>query len=167
MGLLAMKVRSMNFFDRNIFKKKWQWMNNNPLTRSAGLVRKIARGSIRRVTNNRPSKSGKPPRSRDASGAMKRIFYVTDTLNTQAIVGLVGFGTDTVPTPAVHEHGLRALRWVKVADGKQRRNKKGQFRKQRKKFVKKMVQYPKRSFMEPALRKARPKIPSFWRGSIK
>ena len=59
------------YFDRNILKHKWGAYNKNPLEKAGNLVRKIARGSIRRVgqrkgspvlhSSNNYSKPGRPP----------------------------------------------------------------------------------------------------------
>lgn len=169
--MLAVKYRSMVFFDRSIFKRNWSRMNQTPLQRAGVKVMLNARQSIRRVQAltpkgkpTKPSKPGRPPKSRSPGDPFKRIFTVPDKFGTSQIVGPVGFGSKGVPVPAIHEHGLKVLR--SVIERRQRRNRLGQYATVSRKRVKKLVQYPERPFMVPALNKVIPQLPMLWRSSF-
>lgn len=155
----------LQFFDRSIIKKRWKRINKDPLAKAGVIVMKTARGSIRRGENqktNRPSKPGKPPKSR-VSGKLppfKMIFSRPNKLGTSVIVGMVGFGgTSGPPTPGLHEHGGAASRTTRP------RTKSGWINKHVKP-VKRVVRYPPRPFMQPALEKKKQQLPHLWKGSV-
>lgn len=161
-------IRGTVVFDRKVVSRNWRKINESPLKKAGLLVRKIARGSIRVRKGDKPSPRGSPPRSRAPGKPLKMIFSVPDSFATKTLVGFVGFNKNRVPTPAVHEHGLRARRKVFAPEETQRRSKRtGRFKRKRKVAVTKIVHYPERETMEPALEKARPQIPKFWKDSLK
>ena len=173
-------------FDRNIIKTNWKKINRGPLQRAANLIRMIARGSIRRVTGGAPpSPPGQPPRSRFGSGGkksgrrsvtppFKMIFNAPDFTQTRQYVGMVGFnrfasGLQGTPVPGLHELGGRARRSIiNPKRGPRQRDARGRFTKNTiPNFIKRSVRYPKRPFMVPALRRARSRLPGFWRNSVR
>lgn len=142
-------------FDRSVIRRNWSRMNKRPLMRAGLLVRKIARGSIRRQPNrSKYSKPGRPPYSHDSGFApFKLIYSVPDRLGTSEIVGMVGFGNKAVP--GLHEHGGTAPQHVfRAVAGKV------------KKVRTRTARYPARPFMSPALAKGRSKFPQYWRGAL-
>jgi hypothetical protein len=154
-------------FDRSIIRSNWNRLAKQPMARQGMLVRRIARSSIRTArgkkakTRLKPSKPGRPPKSRSDRKEMKMIFSVPQD-PFSVIVGPVGFGPGD-PVPAVHEHGLSVVRSVWAVHGGQagtdrldrfraRRRRKGRRRR-------KPVRYPSRPFMRPAMEKAIDKYP--------
>lgn len=166
------------FFDRSIIKRNWNKINQSPLTKSGLLVRRIARGSIRRGGKKKnPSKPGTPPRShkQGKTPPFKMIYSVPNTIGTSVIIGMVGFGIApgaTMPVPGLQEHGGTARRrlFLKQTDFVHQNTKKtsGKYAKKRTRYkaVKKVVRYPARPFMQPALQRARPSLPKMWEGSL-
>jgi hypothetical protein len=176
------------FFDRNIIRRNWKNINETPLKKAGLLVRKIARGSIRRVspTNLNPSPAGTPPRSRSPGGEFKLIYSVPSWDGGSVVVGMVGFG-GARPIPGLEEHGGRVQRRVFRNFKKRKKNKKLSSSEINKQYTKRrerrkdrrknqiksrlqmptqMVTYPERPFMRPALRIARPKIPMLYQGVL-
>ena len=161
------------FFDRSIIKKNWKKMNRGPLQRAGSLIKRIARGSIkRRKPGGRPGPIGGPPRSRQPGKTppFKQIF--NDFLNlrqTAQVVGMVGYGSRN-PAPGLQEHGGRARRTLFVpktsGSGRLRRRKDGILRKSRKP-VSQTVRIPKRPFMFPALLKGKSRMPQLWKNSLR
>lgn len=181
----------LQYFDRSIIKTNWRRINDSPIKKGGLLVRKIARQSIRRGGKKKnPSRPGTPPRShqKGSTPPFKMIYSVPDVFNTRVTVGMIGFGTSVDPVPGLHEHGGTATRTVfvkrrrKDQKGKQR-NKSSKRRTpqqlkrireeyarrggQREQTEEKAIRYPQRAFMEPALSKARPRLPKLWDGSLK
>lgn len=172
-------------FDRSIIKTNWKRINRGPLQRAANLIRMIARGSIRRVSKGAPpSPAGQPPRSRFGSGGRKKgvksvtppfkmIFNIPDSTRTRQYVGMVGFnrfaGGQGMPVPGLHELGGRASRLVlNPHRGARPRDSRGRFTKRTvPNLIKRGVRYPKRSFMVPAVKRARSRLPGFWRNSVR
>lgn len=170
---MPLKTRSIVTFDRNIIKKNWQAINESPAKKAGLMVRKRAISSIRKTPKltkkgkpTKPSKSGKPPRSRAPGHPLRRIYSVPDRFGASVVVGALGFGKGSEPTPGVHELGLRAQRRVLVPADTQGRSRRGRF--QRKKKVLKTVQvdFPERPFMAPALEKVQQKLPQLWKNSL-
>lgn len=168
-------------FDRSWIRRRWKRSNFTPLDRVGGLVRKIARQSIRRgKLGGRPGPAGKPPKSRQpgAHPPFKMIRNTVNLLQTQAVVGMIGFGGARVPVPGIHELGLTARRWT--FSKKLRPKRKGQKRVlnraqklairraqiQSGNLAERSVKYPVRQFMRPALRQALHRLPSFWLNSF-
>lgn len=156
-------------FDRSVIHTRWRKMNERPLGKAGAMVRMVARGSIkRRSTAGRPSPRGTPPFSH-AGGAtppFKMIFNVPHRRGNSEIVGMVGFGPRRAPVPGLHEHGGWAERRVFENTGVQRRTKKGRIGRYIWKARKRMVRYPERAFMLPALLRVRHRMPHLWRNSL-
>jgi len=169
---LAIKPRfKLVFFDRKIIRRNWSRMNRDPLQRAGLLVRRIARGSIRRgKPGGKPGLPGRPPKSRQLGSTppFKMIFTVPERRGffMSQVVGMVGFNTKGgQPVPGLQEQGGFAQRTVWIGTGKSR-NIKGRFQRQKRKPVKKIVRYQKRPFMQPALVKASPRLPLLWANSL-
>lgn len=158
------------YFKRSIIRSNWGRMNDRPLRRAGALVRRLARQSIRRDRRRRVLKSGKigsygkpsprgtPPYSRAPGAPFKLIFNLPNGAGSE-IVGMVGFGSGFgTPIPGLHEHGGRATRKVFIR-GVRRRGGSNQ-------RVNRVVRYPRRPFMIPALLKGRRLMPSLWRNSL-
>jgi len=153
------------------------------MKRAGLLVRKIARGSIRRgKLGGKPSEAPKPPKARtfgesktetDKKGKPKRNYpfkqIVSLPVRGTEVVGMIGSNrTKGQPVPELHEKGGKAKRIVWTGKkGPRKRGKGGRFQKRaaRKKSVK-VVTYPKRAFMVPALETAKERLPRLWQGSI-
>jgi len=154
-------------FDRKVIKTNWKKINETPMKRAGMKVRLIARRSIRVRKSEKPSPPGEAPRSRAPGKPLKMIFSVPNQYATETIVGPVGFNRDVDPTPAVHEFGEAVTRTVFVKADKQRRTRKGRFRKAHKVAQMKKIKYAKRPFMRPALELAAKQFPELWKNSIK
>lgn len=170
-------------FDRSIIKTRWPRFNRDPLMHAGNLVMKIARGSIRRRKG--PSAPGSPPHSHantpdsrygkkrvgrkgrtvNRTAPFKQIFSVPYRFGTSVIVGMVGYTRTAIPVPGLQEHSGIARRKVFTNLGQQRK-KNGQWGRNRIQFAPKMVRYPKRPFMEPALMRARQRLPRLWFNSL-
>lgn len=160
----------LQYFDRSVIRRNWNRINESPLKRSGFLVRRIARGSIRRGGKRKnPSRPGTPPRSHwpGATPPFKMIFSVPQRLDTSVIVGMVGFTKRAAgePVPGLHEHGGRARRRV-FRKGSEQRDAKGRFLRRKRFAEQAVVRYEPRPFMQPALEKARPRLPKLWEGSL-
>lgn len=179
-GGVQVKIKfQIQYFDRNILRHKWPRWNKNPLEKAGNLVRKIARGSIRRIgqrkgspflhKQNTYSKPGRPPYSRQPGAVppFKMIYSVPQKLGTSVIIGMVGFNSKANPIPGLMEHGGTVTRnvWQK-APGQQRRRGNQIRAFPNLIMVKKTVHYAERPFMFPALRKAQRKLPRLWQDSI-
>lgn len=151
--MIAPKLHTLVTFDRSVIRSNWSRMNRRPLGRAGMLVRRIARGSIRRRKAGKYSPAGSPPFSHWPGGTppFKMIYSVPDRLGTSEVVGMVGFG-GSPPTPGLHEHGGTAVR--------------GTFLTGPRKGQKLVARYRPRPFMAPALKKGRDKMPQYWRGAL-
>jgi len=183
----------LTFFDRSVIRRNWRKINESPMKKAGLLVRRIARGSIRRgrltkAGYKRPSKPGRPPKSWREGKPFKMIYSIPGRLGASVLVGMVGFGQRGEPPPGLMEHGGKATRKVNIREkGRVGRNKLGRFISVRakrrkaeayKRLVKEgrireshpasvqAVRYPSRPFMQPALMKAKPRLPRLWRGSL-
>lgn len=171
-------------FDRSIIRTNWNRINRVPLQRAANLIRIIARGSIkRRKKGGKPSAPGTPPHSRWGSGTkgskrsitppFKMIYNVPIRFGTGQMIGMVGFNSNPVgelPPPGLHELGGHARRRVLNPHREQTlpRDSRGRFTRRRTPWrIPRSVRYPKRPFMVPAVLKARTRLPSFWRDSVR
>lgn len=154
----------IQFFDRNIIRTRWRRINN-PLAAAGALVMRIARHSIKR-RKKKVSSAGSPPFSHQpgALPPFKMIFFKVHNLGTSVIVGMVGFGGQPA-VPGLHEHGGVARRKVFSRLG-QRRLKSGRMGRVAYSYKPKLIKYPQRAFMVPALLRARSRLPNLWRGAI-
>lgn len=170
----------IQYFDRSILRHKWGAYNKNPLEKAGNLVRKIARGSIRRIGHRKGSpflhkqdtysKPGRPPYSRQPGSVppFKMIYSVPNRLGTSVIVGMVGFSARSNPVPGLMEHGGLATRSVfQKMPGQQRRRGRQNRAFPQLVLVKKTIHYAPRPFMFPALMKARTRLPQLWKDSVK
>jgi len=142
------------FFDRLHVRLKLAGARFRALNEAGRLVRRIARRSIRPA--RRASPPGRPPHSH--TGALRRgIVYAagipsqvftSDLPYQTVVVGVVRRGSEEPPIPALLEEGGVAMR----------RNRRGRLI---------AAHYPPRPYMKPALEQAKPKIPEFWRDSVK
>jgi len=175
MSLVSLQTRAITQLDRAVIRTNWRRINETPMKRAGLMVRRIARGSIRRRSaskpkaKRKPSPGGQAPRSwvDSKTPPMKMIFNQALSMADLAqIVGMVGFGGQGTPVPQLHEEGGTVRRRVFML-GAQRRTKKGRFGKRVSVPVFKTVHYEPRPFMNPALQKAAPKLPFLWRNSIR
>ncbi len=171
-------------FHKDIIKTNWSAIVESPLKRAGLLVRRIERQAIRRDTTKkqRPSKPGRPPKSRHPQDLFRQIYSVPDAKKGQVLIGHRGlYGGQTVME--IHEFGQTATRKVRVLPGssKRRRIKDPQ---QRKKVAAMYaagslrsvnkppsyrtvtVRYPERKFAKPSLTKALPKIIGMWKNAV-
>lgn len=161
------------YFDRHIIRKKWGAINKDPLERASNMVMRTARWSIRNqatrhkgVRERKPSKPGHAPYSWKPGNLppFKQIFSDWyGLLQTGRIVGMVGYG-EQPPIPGLHEHGGYAVRNVRILTP--RRTASGRFTSPGMKRKIMTVKYPKRPFMEPALRKVQDLFPALWKNSL-
>ena len=159
----------IQFFDRSIIRTRWRF-NRDPLQKAGNLVMRIARGSIKRrkKLRGKPSSPGTPPYSRQPGKTppFKQIFSVPFRFGTSVIVGMVGYPQQSgPPVPGLHEHGGSAMRYVFANHG-QRRMKSGRMGRKITSYKRRLVHYPQRAFMEPALMRARAKLPPMWMHSF-
>jgi len=134
-----------SFFDRAIVKNAIDEATRSVLSRFGYRVRKAARSSIRETKSEKPSKPGKPPRSR--TGALRSgIVYAYDAEKKAVVIGPMKLNRST-PAPALHELGGTAT----IDTGKR----------------KVQATYPARPFMRPAFEKKLPQLPGLWRNAIK
>jgi hypothetical protein len=173
--MIGARINAFVTFDRAIIHRNWNAINESAGKKAGLLVRRIARNSLRQVKHGRPSAPGMPPHShawryvmksgrRKATTAPLRLIYsVPEMMGARVIVGPVGFG-DVHPVPEVHERGLTVPRMVPKRGAKAIIDK----RTGRKRFIRerRLVKYPARPFMWPALVKATPKLPAMWYGSL-
>lgn len=178
----------LQYFDRSVIKTNWKKINEGPLKKAGLKVRRIARQSIRRGgKNKKPSRPGSPPRSQKTGSnpPFKLIFSLPNQFGTSVIVGMVGFTKRGEPVPGLHEHGGTVTRRVflrqspdkkghrrsgRVSEARLKRIRENYARRgqtHQRDTIEKRVQYPERSFMQPALEKAKSKLPELWKGSVK
>jgi len=171
-------------FDRAIFKKNWRAINESPMKKAGLRVRRAAISRIRkakygrgtkkdptgRKTFERPSKPGKPPKSRAPGHPFRRIYSVPIHFGTGVMIGPVGFDRNMVTTPELHEFGKRAIRFIRFQKSIRQRDKRtGRFRKNKRlrpQYKKVSVKYPARPFMAPALERIAPSLPRMWKNSL-
>lgn len=166
------------FFDRPHIERRVNQANRRNLNHAGGLVRKIAKNSMRR--RKRSSEPGTPPSAHAESGSpasLKNILYGYDDQAGDGrggvIVGPVflnqlqysGRNLMRGTVPSLHEFGgTVGLREKKVGQSwrpvGRRRPRPGQPVRIRR------ATYPARPFMKPALKKAAPKFRNIWADSI-
>jgi hypothetical protein len=163
-------------FDRNVIHTNWNRINRSPLQYAGVLVMREARQSIRRRKNRElASIPGTPPYSH-VEGRIppfKQIYSVPNWANSQVTVGMIGYG-GTPAVPGLHEHGGTAIRSVRTRTylagrgSAHPRRRNGTFRRQyyRDTYAMRMVTYPRRPFMLPALMRIRHRLPMLWLNSL-
>lgn len=166
----AVPSTKMTWFDRNVIRTRWPKFNKDPLQHAGNLVMRIARGSIKRRTKLRgkPSIAGSPPYSRQPGSTppFKQIFSVPFRFGYSVAVGMIGYGNPN-PPPGLHEHGGAAQRNVFSSNSfTSNQRRKRSTRGFRTTYKRKLVKYPQRPFMWPALLRAKEVLPSMWSNSI-
>lgn len=124
--------------------------------RFGGLVRTIARRSIKKPTkkNPEPSRPGEPPK--DVSGALRsNILFAWEPETRTVLIGPRILPGRTKGAPGALEAGGDVQAKVLVGEGKQRHRET------------QTVHIAERPFMRPALAKALPELPSMWRNAIR
>lgn len=178
--------------DLNFIVRNWASINRTPIRRAGLLVRKIMRGSIRRAyvskktgrPTTRPSKPGKPPKSRHVGHPFKMIFSIPNAEASRAVIGhkiLPYRKQDSRVTPMeAHEFGRMVTIKTIVKQQRSRISRKqrkaarrlylqGRLKSKRKpaQFVTRRVRMPKREFAEPALKKSIRKLGWLWKDKIR
>ena len=172
-------------FDKSIFKTNWKAINEGPLKRAGLMTRKIMIQSIKKARTSkktglviqRPSKVGKPPRSRAAGHPFKEIFSKPDALGGRVLIGHVGWRMARQHTPMeMHEFGKSTKINVIIKRKRKYRGKRRQAARAKFKAgliphvpvqrTPKSVKMPKRPFALPALEIAKTRLPELWRDSI-
>jgi len=139
------KTMRSGFFDRQAVVDALDAATRSVLGRFGDRVRKAARSSIRETKSDKPSKPGKPPRSR--TGALRQgIVYAYDPNEKSVVIGPMKLNRST-PAPALHELGgtARIVEKDRV----------------------KTAMYPARPYMRPAFEKKLPQLPGLWKRAIK
>ena len=168
--MFAVRAKGFATFNRRIIKTNWRKINESPAKKAGLLVRKIAIRSIRRdrsKSGNRPSRPGKPPRTRAPGDPLRRIYSVPSPWGTSAMVGPIGFG-ELRPVTELHEFGGVRTGLFRKRLANLGRDRRGRFAKGRPKMVleRTTVRFPKRPTMRPALLKAIPRLPPMWKHSL-
>lgn len=164
----AVATKGFATFDRRVVKIRWRRIAESPAKKAGLLVRKIAIRSIRRdrtKSGNRPSKPGKPPRTRAPGDPIRRIYSVPEMMGTRVMVGPLGFG-DPNPVPELQELGGVRTGYFRRRSGVMQRDQRGKFLKQKLLYQRATVRFPQRPYMRPALAKVVPKLPAMWTGSF-
>jgi len=178
MTIINFRYRNHVVFNRNILKVNWEKINETPLKRAGLLVRRIERQSIRRDTtrSQRPSKPGRPPKSRAPGHPFRMIFSVPG--KTDVIIGHMGFGRGRQTPMEIHEFGqmvtiseiVRPNR-RRILDPVERARVRamylsGRLRHKPVRRVTRTIKMPERKFAEPALNKAALRLPQLWQNSV-
>jgi len=168
-------------FSQGVISKSWKTINKRPLQHAGLLVRKIWRGSIRRVTNDKPSKPGKPPHAhkpKEYKGLddFKKIYSVPAPWGTAEIVGQESVRAHKQTPMEIQEFGQRVEITTYKQRGKARSKRQaeaarrlflaGRIKSKSRQKESRTVQMPKRPAGAPALDKARSKLPALWANSI-
>lgn len=150
---MVVKVKIRTDFRRQAVRRAVKKANFNSMGRAGAFTRQIMRRSIRRrKKGGKPSAPGQPPKS---TGPLREaiLFEVSPQRDDVAIGPTFGgFGK----LGQLHEEGGTAIvkEFTTSKDGRITSRK-----------VKR--KYPKRPFAQPALDKARPRLPKLWANSVK
>lgn len=142
--MVAIELKTDAFFDRATVKALVDRQTRRALGQAGAIVRRYARSSIRKARpNERPSKPGKPPKSRSPRHELRTILFAYQEQTRSVVIGPMKFpGTSPgTPVPALLEFGGVGLPGSR---GRRRR-------------------FEPRPYMAPAFEKARPKILEAWR----
>jgi hypothetical protein len=189
--MFALRTKTLVMFDRSIFHKNWKKINETPAKRAGMYVRKTAIRSIRkdRSKSKRPSKPGRPPKTRAAGEPMRRIYSVPYGRRGGVIVGAVKLSSKSrgEPVPSKLEYGgtVRVLELKKIKRYSTRpttAKQRAAFRLLAQMSDPRVVAYFRqnrdetyeetdrriaaRPFMGPALERSLPKLPKMWEGTI-
>lgn len=170
----------MHIFDRNIIKRNWKSINESPLKHAGLLARKIERQLIRIDTSKsqRPSKPGRPPKSRAPGHPFRRIYSDVNLWQTNVIVGHVGFGAKQTAmeiqefgqTVTIKEKRIPRLR-KQIKNLALRRLIAAKFRRGELKstpipIVTRRIHMPERPFALPTTRLVARRLPPLWANSV-
>lgn len=179
-------------FDRNILSKNngkmWKKINETPLKKIGLQIRRRAISSIPKAerakkvsTQQKPSKPGRPPKSRDrrtlGGHPMRKILSIPVLADTVVVVGSVGLDSRRNPAPGIHEHGETVTIKVPTRKRGRARSKKqreaaaklfkaGRIQRKKTELETRTAKYPKRPFMVPAMEKMIHKLPSYYRNTL-
>jgi hypothetical protein len=171
--------QSMVTFDRSIFKHNWKSINETPLKHAGLLARRIERGLIRRdrSRSQRPSRPGRPPKSRHPSDIFRRIFSLPGP--TDVLVGHVGLFGRRQTVMEIHEFGqvvplkqkVIGINPYRIQDPAQRAKVRqlylsGKLKNKKVPIVTRMVKYPERPFARPTTQRVTPMLPNLWKNSV-
>lgn len=139
------------FFDTDKVIQATTRAERKNLSKAGAFVRRNARQRIRYAKKAPPNPAGGPPKARVPRSAfgLHTILFAYQPWKHSVIVGPVSHKGGAIRTPAVHEHGLTVTR--KVGRGRK---------------LSKVIAYPKRPYMAPALEEESPKFPDLWRNSV-
>lgn len=158
-------------FNRSAITRGYRDIVESPMKAAGMMVRQAARSRLRTAKHGkgtkkditgqktflRPSRAPAPPKSRAKDHPMRRIYSVPTKMGTGAMVGPVGFEAQSngMPVTQLHEEGGQVKRsvYVESASGQGARDSRGKFlkHKRHRKYVNKLVTYPARRYMRPAL----------------
>lgn len=147
--MITMNMKSF-FLDRRRVMRYASRAKRREGMRAGGLIRAIARRSLRK--RKRYSRPGEPPSSHH--GLLKRLLYFAWDPSTESIV----IGPQPIArimggqVPGVLEHGGVLHHRRRRRGGKIRRY---------------TAHYEPRPYMAPAIEKAIPRIPRYWRNAIR
>lgn len=160
------------FFDRDLVTKSVDAADRRALNRTGGLIRKIAKQSLRKRKS--ASAAGQPPSSH--VGLVKQLlYYIYDPSRKSVVTGPTLLNKGDPRTLELLEKGGTASRRIFVIKReKPEKRKRGRpvkgsevrFRSSAKAPARN-VRYPARPFMGPAYEKAAPQLPAFWASSVK
>ena len=148
------------FVDRPRVMKAMLRARKQPLMKAGAFIRRTARQSMKK--RKRPSAPGTPPRAHTNGVNLRTIFFAWDILRENVVVGPVLFrGADDGggKTPKLHEFGGHKRKVVRDRYGPKRFGR----RRARARYI---IRYPKRPYMNPALKKNAPKFPGLWENSV-
>lgn len=148
---IKLEMAKKSFFESDMILRMGSQANKLALKKAGGLVRRIARNSIRKIGKKRkPSEPGNPPKSR--TGLLKDfIFFVYEQQAENVLIGAARLNQTLGTAPHALEVGGRSL-----TNRGTRRNKR---------IV--SVNIKARPFMAPALQDSLPKLPPMWANSLK
>lgn len=143
--MIDLRIKQL-FFDRPKVMRAVDRARRRVLSKAGAFIRQTARTSIRKRKGT--SKPGSPPHSH--VGLLRKfILFGYDRQSESVIIGPVGFRKSTAPR-VLEQGGTTTV-----------------MRRRRGKRTERRVRVAARPYMNPALEKERPKLPEFWRNSVK
>lgn len=173
------KPRMLYTFDKSIIKRNWSKINESPIKRAGLLARTIERGLIRKDTSRsqRPSKPGRPPKSRATGHPFRKIYSVPNYLETSAVVGHVGWKPG-LTAMEIQEFGktvrIRRPQFPsrqRITDPVRRAKIRqlflsGKIKSKPTQIVTEMVKMPERPFALPTTQRVAKRMPALWKNSV-
>jgi hypothetical protein len=166
--MIDLKIKKL-FFDRKRITDAVDAARVRVLARAGGLVRTIARRSIRK-RKDKVSLPGNPPFGHGAELLKRFIFFGYDPHADSVVIGPAKLNRSGDAPHLLEFGGTTTLKRAKtIRVGPQGRNRRGQFTRGERKRLKAgtRLRYQPRPFMGPALQKAAPKLPELWRNSVR